>query len=172
MPRPRPRLAYVLLALPCSALCAPGTSSLTAIASVPGNCSVSTTPVAFNTYDPIVVNLSAALNATGSVTVTCVKGTAPVIALGLGSHASGAVRRMSSGADFLAYELYQPPGTAPGTPCSFPALSVWGSAGNAFSTTAAPSKNPRVYSICGTVPAGQNPSVGTYTDTVVATVIF
>lgn len=156
-----------------SAQAAPGTSSLTATASVGSNCSVTTTPVAFNTYDPIGANLASPLYAgNGAVTVTCVKGTAPVIALGLGAHAAGAVRRMSNGSDFLEYELYQPTGTPPSTTCSFPASAVWGSGASALSTTSAPSKDARVYAICGTVPPGQNPSIGTYTDTVVATVTF
>ena len=166
-------LAFVLLAVTARpAPGAPGTSSVTATATVSSNCSVTTTPVAFNTYDPIVVNRTSALNGTGSVVVTCVKGTAPVIALSLGNYASGSTRRMSSGGDFLAYELYPPPGTTAGTPCSFPATTVWGNGGSAFSATVATSKAARSYYICGSVPAGQDPAIGTYTDTVVATVTF
>lgn len=150
----------------------PGTSSLTAIAAVSTNCSITTTPVAFSTYDPIGANVTTPLNASGSVTVTCVKGTSPIIAMGLGNYANGSQRRMSNGSDYLAYELYQPPNNTPGSPCSFPATTVWGSNGNAFSATVATDKNARAYSVCGAVSAGQNPSVGTYTDTVVATVTF
>ena len=161
-----------LLCAFAQAWAAPGTSSLTATASVNTNCSVTTSAVAFNTYDPIVANVSTALNATGAVTVACVKGTAPTIAFGLGSYATGSTRRMSNGTAFLIYELYQPPSTTPGTACSFPGTTVWGTGVNALSATAAPDKNPRTYYVCGTVAAGQNPSVGTYTDTVVATVTF
>lgn len=150
-----------------------GTSSLTATASVNTNCSVATASVAFSTYDPIVANVTAPLNATGSITVTCVKGSAPVIALGLGNNANGSTRRMTDGAShYLVYELYQPPGTTPGIPCSFPGTTVWGTGTSALSAGAATNKNPRIYYVCGTVAAGQNPSVGTYSDTVVATVTF
>lgn len=151
-----------------------GTSSFTAQAFVDTNCNVSTTPVAFGAYDPIGANSTTSLDAAGSVTVACVKGTAPTIALGLGLNASGALRRMSAGpGEFLSYELYQPPGVAAGLPCSFPGTTVWGSTGgNLFSAGAAPSKAPRSYQVCGTVPAGQDPSIGSYTDTVVATVNF
>jgi spore coat protein U domain-containing protein, fimbrial subunit CupE1/2/3/6 len=156
-----------------------GTSTLTALASVNTNCSVATSAVAFGTYDPITVNAPPAsggvdLNATGSITVTCVKGTAPTIGLDLGAHASGSTRQMLSGAaNFLTYELYQPPNNAAGTACAFPGTTVWGTAGvNLFSPSAAPSKAARIYNICGTVAAGQNPAIGTYADAVVATVTF
>lgn len=165
-------LALASLSLPASA--GVGTSSFTALASVNTNCMIVTTPVAFGAYDPIGANSTTSLTATGSLTVTCVKGTAPTIALGLGLNASGALRRMSAGpGEFLSYELYQPPGTAAGLPCSFPGTTVWGSSGgNLFSAGAAPSKAARSYQVCGTVPAGQDPSIGSYTDTVVATVNF
>lgn len=152
-----------------------GSSSLTAQTSVNANCTVSTTPVAFGAYDPIGVNQASNLNVSGSVTITCVKGTAPTVGLGLGANASGSIRRMkdATSGDFLTYELYKPPNTTPGTACSYPGTTVWGTAGaNLFSATSAPNKNARSYNVCGTVPAGQDPSVGTYTDTVVATVSF
>jgi len=156
-----------------------GTSTLTAQTSVNTNCSIAAAAVAFGTYDPITANAPPAsggvdLNATGSITITCTKGTAPTIGLDLGAHASGSTRRMLSGAtDFLTYELYQPPNNAAGTACAFPGTTVWGTTGaNLFSPTAAPSKAARIYNICGTVPAGQNPAIGTYADAVVATVTF
>jgi spore coat protein U-like protein len=143
------------------------------------NCSVVTGGLAFGSYDPITANAPPAsggvdLNATSAITITCVKGTAPTIGLGLGGHASGSTRRMLSGAaNYLTYELYQPPNNAAGTACGFPGTTVWGTAGaNLFSPTAAPTKTARIYNICGTVPAGQNPAIGTYSDTVVATVTF
>ena len=156
-----------------------GTSTITAQASVNTNCSVAAVAVAFGTYDPITANAPPAsgginLNATGSVTITCTKGTAPTIGLGLGAHASGSIRRMLSGAtNFLTYELYQPPSNAAGTACTFPGTTKWGTAGaNLFSPTTALSKTARPYNICGTVAAGQDPAIGTYSDTVVATVTF
>jgi len=156
-----------------------GTSTLTAQVSVNTNCGVSTGGLAFGTYDPITANAPPAsggvdLDVTSPITVTCVKGTAPTIGLSLGSHASGSIRRMLSGAaDFLTYELYLPPNNTAGTACSFPGTTVWGTAGpNLFSPTAAPDKTPRIYNICGSVAAGQDPAIGTYNDTVVATVTF
>ncbi|HEX8011318.1 MAG TPA: spore coat protein U domain-containing protein, partial [Casimicrobiaceae bacterium] len=75
--------------------------------------------------------------------------------------------------DLLGYELYQPPNTTPGTACSFPGTQVWGSSGAAIFTPTAPSsKASRTYNVCGTVAAGQDVAVGSYQDTVVATVNF
>ena len=179
---PGPKWAAALvstLALLFAGVASAGTSTLTADASVGTNCSVVATAVAFGTYDPITANAPPAsggvdLNSTGSITITCTKGTAPTIGLDLGGHASGSTRRMLSGAaNFLSYELYQPPNNAAGTACTFPGTTVWGTAGaNLFSPTAAPSKTARIYNICGTVAAGQDPAIGTYADAVVATVTF
>jgi spore coat protein U-like protein len=167
------------LALLFAGFASAGTSTLTAQASVNTNCSVVATAVAFGTYDPITANAPPAsggvdLKSTGSITITCTKGTAPTIGLDLGAHASGSTRRMLSGAaNFLTYELYQPPNNAAGTACSFPGTTVWGTAGaNLFSPTAAPTKAARIYNVCGTVAAGQDPAIGSYADAVVATVTF
>lgn len=166
------------LALLYAGFASAGTSTLTARTSVGTKCSIVATAVAFGTYDPITANAPPAsggvdLNSTGSITITCTKGTAPRIGLSLGAHALGSIRRMRSGANFLTYELFQPPNNAAGTACAFPGTTVWRTAGaNLFSPTAAPSKTARIYNICGTVAAGQNPAIGTYADAVVATVTF
>lgn len=154
----------------------PGTGTMTAQASVNTNCSITTTAVAFGAYDPIVANKTAALNnGAGTVSVACVKGSTPAIALDLGLHASGTTRRMQHATtltEFLPYELYQPPNATPSTPCAFPASTVWGSGGAAFSPGAAADKNARSFFVCATVAGGWNVEVGTFSDTVVATVTF
>lgn len=158
------------------ALAGVGTGTLTAQTQVNANCTISASAVAFGSYDPIGANKTADLNSIGTITVTCVKGTAPTIGLGLGANASGSTRQMqntTTAGNFLAYELYMPSGTAPSASCSFPGTTVWGTSGtNLFSAGAAPSKNARTYNVCGTIAAGQNPVIGTYQDTVVATVNF
>ena len=171
----RTGLALVLLLPTLAAQAQVGTSTFTAQASVATSCTISTSPVTFGNYDPIVANKTANLNAVGSVTITCVKGTTPTISLGLGNNATGSTRRMKDAVsgDFLLYELYQPSSNASGAACSFPGSVVWGSTGaSVLTATSAPSKVARSYNVCGTVSAGQNPAVGTYNDTVNATVNF
>lgn len=168
-------LAVVSCAASLAAWAGVGTSNLVAVTVVRANCNVSTSPLAFGRYDPIGDNKTRALDAQATITVACVKGTAPTIALGPGSHSSGSVRRMQrvEQGDYLAYELYKPSSDLAGASCSFPATGVWGAAASGLlTTTSAPSKLPRSYNICGSVHAGQDPLVGTYADFVIATVNF
>jgi spore coat protein U-like protein len=112
------------------------------------------------------------------VVVACVKGTAPSIALGTGSHASGSTRRMIGGTngEFLSYELYQPSASTPAAVCTFPGTQVWGTTGGAIFTPTGvtwDAGTAQSFNVCGTIAAGQNVSADpSYTDTVVATVNF
>ena len=149
--------------------------NLAVSASVSANCTISTGALAFGAYDPVVANAATALNGTGSVTIACTKGSAPNITLDLGANAVASQRNMKNtgNTDLLAYQLYQPPNTTPNTACTFPAAQIWGTTGaQVFTPTSPTSKAARQYNVCGTVSAGQDVSVGTYQDTVVATVNF
>jgi spore coat protein U-like protein len=139
------------------------TDNLSVTATVIANCSIDTTVVAMGNYDPAVANASTPLDGTGAVTITCTKGTSPTIGLDTGSHASGSTRRMTDGSEFLTYELYQNMGRT----------TVWGnSGGDLYSASAAPNNQARSITVFGRVAAGQDVSVGSYADTVVATVNF
>lgn len=165
--------AAALAAAPASALTA--TANLAVSASVAQNCTISTTPLAFGAYDPVVTNATTDLNGTGSVSVACTKGaTGLSIGLGNGQNYSGGTRRMAGGGDFLGYAIYRPPNNSPGTACSFPGTLAWGTTigTDTLALTNAASKAPRTYNVCGTIPAGQDVTVATYNDTVVATINF
>ena len=166
--------AAIVVSEPAQAGSAPANLSVTA--SVNANCTITTSAVAFGAYDPVVANATTALNGTGSVSIACTKGSAPSVTLDLGSNAVGSQRNMKitgGGTDVLGYQLYQPPNTTPGTACTFPGSTVWGtSAPQTFTPTVPTSKASRTYNVCGTVAAGQDVSVGSYQDIVVATVNF
>jgi spore coat protein U-like protein len=142
------------------------TSNLSVTMSVTNNCTITTTPVAFGAYDPVVTHASSPLDGTGTVTIACTKGTSATIGLGLGSNASGSQRRMTDGAgspSYGNYELYNDSGRS----------TVWStSGGGLLSPVAAPSKAARSFTVYGRVAAGQDIPAGAYTDTVVATVNF
>jgi spore coat protein U-like protein len=135
-------------------------------ATVNANCSITTLPVAFGVYDPIVANAVAGVGdkaATGSVTITCTKGNGVTVDLDLGSHASGAVRRMAGGPDFLTYELYKENAHT----------NVWGSGvPNSLATGGAPSKAARTFTVYGNLVGGQDVGAAAYSDTVLATVNY
>ena len=155
---------------------AAATANLAVTASVTANCTISTTAVLFGVYDPVVTNASTALNGNGAVSIACTKGSAPNVTMDLGANPSGSQRKMlitGGGVDTLNYELYQPSTNTTPSTCSFPGSAVWGTAGGAIFTPTAPtSKTARAFAVCGTVAAGQDVSVGSYQDTIVATVNF
>ena len=151
-----------LIATPMFA--ASATANLNVSASVSAVCTISTAAVAFGAYDPVVTNAAAALNGTGTVTVACTKGAAATIDLGNGSNLSGGSRRMTSGSDFLNYALYKDAART----------QVWGTGMAGGSTLAynAASKASTNLTVYGTVPANQDVTVGSYSDTVVATINY
>lgn len=156
-----------------------GAATVSVNTTVNANCTISTTPITFGNYDPIGANSAtgSALNAPGTISITCLKTSAPTIGLGQGNNFSG-TRRLKDppSGDFLAYELYQPSLATPGAACTY-AGTVWGTTGT-YGTTFTPSATWSAlkvftFNVCGSVAKGQNPTVGTgYQDTVVATVNF
>ena len=140
------------------------TANLSVTAAVGANCTISTAPVAFPAYDPVVANASTNDDGTGSVIITCTRGSTATIGLGLGLNVSGSQMRMKDATtDYLNYALYQDSGRA----------TVWGNSGaGLLSPVAAPDKNPRTFTVYGRIPSAQDVPAGSYTDTVVATVNF
>ena len=158
-------MAGVLLAAPADA--AQVTANLAVSANVSATCSISTTALAFGSYDPVGTHAASPLDGAGSVVVTCTNGASTTVTLGQGSHANTGstdavpLRRMASGASFLSYSIYQ----------DSPRSSVWGNtAGTGVGHTGLGTATS--ISVYGRVPAGQNVASGAYTDTVVATVTF
>jgi len=153
----------LILGLAAPAMAQTAVASLAVGATVARNCSIATTPVAFGTYDPIVVNATTSLDGTGSVVVSCTKRAGTRIDLGLGANASGTTRRMKGTTDFLTYQLYRNAARS----------QVWGAgAGAGRNIARAPSRAPRTFTVYGRIAAGQDVGAASYNDTVVATINF
>lgn len=133
------------------------TANLGVSASIAATCSISTSAVAFGAYSGSIVD------ATGTITANCINGTAWTIALGTGtgSGATTSLRKMTSGANTLAYQLFSDSART----------TNWGNSGGetVAGTGTGASQNQTVY---GRIPAGTIPAAGSYTDTVVATINF
>jgi spore coat protein U-like protein len=173
-------LAVAVVLLPASGVVLAATATTTSIAvsaNVSQSCSISTVSgIAFGNYDPIAANATAALNATGSISVTCSKGAKGLtIGIDAGAQPAGQQRQMkgAAGSTPLLYNIFQPPSAVPGTACTFPGTTTWTNAtGGMLTLETSPSKVARNYNVCGTIPGGQDVTVEAYSDTVTATLNF
>ncbi len=142
---------------------ATATASMPVSATVNNNCTITTNPIAFGSYDPVAANASANLDAAGAVIIACTKGAVTTLGLDTGANAASSTRRLASSGNFLAYEVYQDSSRS----------TVWGDSGAAlFNSGTAPSKDARTFPVYGRITGGQDVPAGSYTDTVVATVNF
>ena len=147
-----------------------GTNTVTfpVTATVNSNCSISAVGLSFGNYDPLVANVSTALNATTTLSVACVKGVTPTVGLNTGlnsANASGTTRAMagSSSGTYLSYELYKDSAHT----------QVWGNSGTGLDTLATSTNTTPVnVTVYGQIPAAQMATLGTYNDTITATVNF
>jgi spore coat protein U-like protein len=139
-------------------------------ASIGSTCIVTTANMAFGVYDP---TSPTDLNATtpGQVQLACTTGAVPKIDISNGSNFS-TTRRMSSGGNFLGYNVFQPTSTAAGAGCPAVGAGTAWIAGTPFTVTAAPSTGSRTYNVCGRITSGQSSPVGNYSDTLTATITF
>ena len=169
----------LLLAL-CASLAAgsafagpsPQQTSFQVTANVASSCTVSATTLAFGQYDPADANAAAPLDASGTVSVRCTRGTATAVAAldqgsnpATGSSCANPLRQMDGGAALrLRYDIYQDAGRA----------APWGC--DATNTQAIPtfttSLTPVQLTTYGRIPAGQDAAIGSYTDTVQVSVTF
>jgi spore coat protein U-like protein len=168
------KLRFLMLAAACAlgaggVFAATATTTFTVTAAVSANCTISATGISF-TYDPVSANATTAATATGTVTIACTKGSGPSIGLNAGNNAgavAGVTRAMANGANRLGYELFQQ-AAAPGNG------AVWSDIGgaNPLNAGVSPSKAARSFTVQAQIPAGQDVSVGSYSDTITATVNF
>jgi spore coat protein U-like protein len=153
----------IALVAPTTVGAATATSNIAVSASVAANCTIATTAIDFGSYEPVVANASAPLDASGKVTVACTKNALVKIGLGYGSHAAGTTRNLASSSATMTYELYQDSAHA----------TVWGPIGAGHvAPAAAPDKAPRDFTIYARILGGIDVPAGSFSDTVLATVEF
>ena len=127
------------------------------------SCTISSTSVNFGSYN---VFTGSATDSTGSVTINC-NGSAHNIIVPLSQGASSTFnpRTMQKGGETLTYNLYRDAART----------TIWGdgTGGTSTYTNANPPNNGDVnLTVYGRVPAGQDVSAGTYSDTVAAVINF
>ena len=125
-------------------------------------CTISATPVTFGSYN---VFATTPLDAAGQVTFRCVGPPVPRvrITLGAGGAPSFSPRRLQLGGQTLSYNLY----------LDGARTVIWGdgTGGTQFFLLANPQNGQSVaVPVYGRVPAGQDVSAGSYTNTVTVTI--
>ena len=155
--------AAAALGLATAATAATASSSLNVSATVTANCTVSTSPVAFGTVDPIA---GTDVDGAGGITVTCTNGTgwSAAAGVGAGTGATLASRKMASGSDLLSYSLFT----------NSARTSVWGDGtGSTAAISDTGTGSAQIVAIYGRVGSGQTSApAGSYADTVAVTVTY
>jgi spore coat protein U-like protein len=142
---------------------AQATADLAVSATVIRNCTITAGTLAFGDYDPIVAHATADLDQLGTFSVTCTRGGATDVWVGMGNglNYSGS-RRMGGTGEFLSYELFSDSNRT--TP--------WGNTQATGFTVTPNGRTPVTVNVYGRVTAGQDAVAGSYADTVVMTVNF
>ena len=129
----------------------------------PPSCTISVTSVAFGNYN---VFTTSANDSTGTVTFRCNSQTANIsIALSKGSSSTFSPRTLRKGGEVLSYNLHMDAARS----------TIWGdgTGGTSLYTNVNPPNNSNInVPIYGRIPAQQDVSAGSYSDTVSAVINF
>ncbi|MFJ3486436.1 spore coat protein U domain-containing protein [Pseudomonas sp. NPDC090202] len=143
-----------------------GTVTLTVSMTVNNDCTITAPNISFGGV-PVV---SAFSTISQTVNISCTKGSAYTVGLDAGKYSSGGRRRMQSGTNYLAYDIFKSAGT-----------TVWGSVGAARRSSSDAEINPgngtgtgsQVFNYNAKVYTDQTtPPAGTYLDNVILDVGF
>jgi spore coat protein U-like protein len=125
------------------------------------NCTIGTTPVAFGDYNVLD---GPPKTSTGSVTYQCTVGVNIIVTLSRGSSAAFDPRTMRSGSEVMNYNLFHEP--------TFQTIWGDGTGGSQAYSALATVLFPATVTVYGRISAGQNVAAGSYSDAVVATIVF
>jgi spore coat protein U-like protein len=141
------------------------TTALGVAATAEGACTISTTAVSFGTYNVFTTSPD---DATGQITYRCTAPRPPLVQIHLdkGGAPTFNPRQMRLGStDVLSYNLY----------LDSTRTTIWGdgTGGTQFYTRVRPLPNQNInVTVYGRIPALQDVSAGTYTNSVTATIFF
>jgi spore coat protein U-like protein len=146
------------------------TSTVVITASIPPSCTIGTAAIAFAAYDPVNANATVPDDRTGDIVVKCTKGASGItIGLGNGANNTGAQRRMTNSTDpktTLDYEVYKETGR----------ISIWGPGDGGSPRSGTDMNGVGDYvtvTMFGRIPPRQlQATAGTYSDTLVSTILF
>lgn len=140
---------------------ATATDTFQVTATVPNECIISATDLAFGNYS---VTVGAAVSGSTNLSVTCSGGTAYSVSLnaGSGSGATVSIRKMTSGANSLNYSLYRDASHT----------LVWGQTVGTDTVAGTGNGSAQSITVYGRIAASQAAAAGSYADTVTATVTF
>jgi spore coat protein U-like protein len=132
------------------------TATMAVSASIAGTCTVSGSTMSFGSYSS-----AAPSTASSSIQVTCSNGTSASVTLNQGNNNNKAstfgTRALNNGTNYLGYDIYTDNTYA----------KVWNTAEPQTITSTG---SPVTLTAYGRVPAGQNPVIGSYNDTVTISV--
>lgn len=127
------------------------------------SCTVSTTPLAFGSYDPILAHRTVPLDSVATLSYDCA-GAPPstvTITFSAGTGSGFNPRKLFSGGNALTYNLFLDAGRN----------TVWGdgTSGTTFHST---TRRRDDLSVFGRVFAGQDAAIGSYSNSIVVTINF
>lgn len=125
-------------------------------------CTISTSGINFGTYSVFSATPD---DATGTVTVDCTNADTNVsVTFSTGSSGTFGARTMKRGADALSYNIF--------AEASRTTVVGDGTSGSVYYFSSRPGNAPQTITLYGRIPALQDVSIGSYTDTVLASVNF
>jgi len=124
-----------------------------------GGCTISSTPVAFGTYD---TTSPAPLDSTGTIVWSCAIAGPIRIELSAGSAGTFTPRQLTQGQSTAAYNLYLDPART----------IIWGDGTVGTQAYTGSGTGPTTVTVYGRVPALQTIAAGAYGDSIVLTIVF
>ena len=129
---------------------------------IAADCTVASFELVFDKYDPVTDHATTPQDVDTALEVLCTRGTAATISLDNGANFAAPWRRMiGPGGAFLQYQLYT----------TFARNTVWNT-GNTVTMTSTSRYTPMGFRVYGRVPPAQDAGIGSYTDTIRATVVY